>query len=285
MVWCRESNPVRAPIRATSTEQTHCSTSPPGTSTTSLGAFQFVLQTSDFYKNQTQTQSGLEPTTFTTAHQAPISLSYWICLMLTVSFTFHSFQPQHSKINQESNPRLSVFTAALYLPELISWGQTSLSERERERISLFVFLINFKKSPQLPRNWTCNLRPAHQAPISPSYWIWMILTLSFTFHSLFFFLDINFKNHLNYPGFEPTTAIILGESNLPPQNYWAGRYQPELLDLTHALCFCHISLFSTPKFQSRFELTTSKLQTLLSPCWANRMTPANTLWLVWAPTF
>ena len=117
VVWCRESNPVRAPIRATSTEQTHCSTSPPGTSTTSLGAFQFVLQTYDFYKNQTQTQSGLKPTTFTTAHQAPISPSYWIWLILTLSFTFHSFQPQHSKINQESNPPLSVFTAALYLPE------------------------------------------------------------------------------------------------------------------------------------------------------------------------
>ena len=33
--------------------------------------------------------------------------------------------------------------------------------------------------------------------------------------------------------------------NPQPQTCWPDLYQPELLDLTEALCFCHISLFWT----------------------------------------
>ena len=84
---------------------------PSSTCTSSLGTFHFVLQTSEFYKIQTQAQSRFEPTTseLQTRHlSAWATGSDWHTVSLS-HFTLLNLNTRKKKINKDSNPRSQTF--------------------------------------------------------------------------------------------------------------------------------------------------------------------------------
>ena len=168
--------------------------------------------------------------------------SDWCSLFLS-----QGFKPWRSKINQELNPRPSMFTAALYLPELICWRFNPVSD--------FTLCFGQPKywgsEPTYPSGlWTTDL----SAWATGSDWCSLFL-------SDFTVLNINNQSRLELmtsktssQGFTcwATKESLRGFHSL----FWKtgkkmttsilhcllyGFCQPELTDLTDAPCFFHIS--------------------------------------------
>ena len=125
---------------------------------------------------------------------------------------------------------------------------------------------------ELPRDWTHNLRPADQTSISLSYWIWLMLFVSVTFHS-----------------FEPQN--MTQDLNPQPQNLqpWFHLLSSQEATSKESLAGFHSFFWAAASERVRSfywtHLFSERCQVFIYQCWTSKVSecPEIKLWAVECP--